>query len=244
MDVKKEQKESLTSGQIKGQYEKGRRNFDNVKSSGQDFHGFVLKGCSFRKADLSWSHFDTADLSGCDFTEANLMWSGIRNVNLRNTNFFKANVSYCDFSNSIFENTDFQKADLTATLLFNVNLGGAKTGGANMSWSATSIMQLDEAGLKFVLERLQQMGGQIPLELLTHIQLVVKKVHEKKEQLAQMKLAYGGPQAAGGEGTYSARIAALERDISALYGEFEGLYAKAFAYGGRGSGRKGVVYKK
>jgi hypothetical protein len=31
------EKELLTSGQIKEQYEKGRRNFDNVKASSQSF---------------------------------------------------------------------------------------------------------------------------------------------------------------------------------------------------------------
>jgi hypothetical protein len=224
--------ENLTSGQVKQEYEKGRRNFDGIKSSGQDFHGFVLKGSSFKKADLSWSHFDTADFSDCDFSEANLMWSGIRHVNLRNTIFFKANVSYSDFNSSIFDNTDFRKADLTACLLFNVNMGGAKIEGANMSWTATGILQLDEEGLKFVLKNLEQMGRQIPPELMTHVRLVVAQIHEKSRQLSELKLAYNLPgRTLEQSAVYSSSITSLQREITSLSNKFHRLYNEAIEYG-------------
>jgi len=227
----------ITASQIKQEYEKGRRNFDEIKSTNQDFHGFVLKGSSFRKADLSWSHFDTADLSDCDFTEANLIWTGMRRVIVRNTKFVKANISYADMSNSIFENTDFSNANLTATLLFNVNMGGANIQGANMTWAATSILQLDEEGLKFVLEKLQQAGREIPPELLSHLKFTVRQIHEKSKQLSEMKLAYITPGMARKEGAaYGPNIATLERDIATLYEQFEGLYTRAVKYG---SGVKG-----
>jgi hypothetical protein len=224
--------ENLTSGQVKQEYEKGRRNFDGIKSAGQDFHGFFLKGSSFKKADLSWSHFDTADLSDCDFSEANLMWSGIRHANLRNAIFFRANVSYCDFSNSTFENTDFRRSDLTATLLFNVNMGGAKIEGANMSFAATSILQMDEEGLAFVLKNLEQTGRQIPAELLSHVRLVVTQIHEKSRQLAEMKMAYNLPGRTREQSSaYAANITSLQQEINSLSNKFSRLYTEAVQYG-------------
>lgn len=212
---KEVKEEYLTAGQIRQQYEEGRRNFDAIKSKGQDFHGFVLKRCSFRKADLSWGHFDTADFSNCDFTEANFIWSGIRHADLRNAKFTKANVSYCDFNGSDVQNADFSNADMTATLLFNVNIAASTTKGANMSWAATSIMQLTEEGFKFAVENLRRIGMQIPPELLAHLQLLTVKLHEKKKQLAEMKMAYQVPGLGRKESSvYESNIGALEKDIS------------------------------
>jgi hypothetical protein len=229
--------EQLTSGQIKQEYGKGRRNFDGIKANQQDFHGFNLKGCSFKKVDLSWSLFDTGDLSNCDFTEANLMWSGLRQVNLENTKFINANVSYCDFSGSTFKNTDFKNSDLTASLLFNVNMGDANIQGANMSWTATSIMQLTEEGMRFAIEKLKQLGRQIPPDLLIQMELLTKKIHEKQAQLAEMKLAYVTPGTSKKEGsTYSPNISSAEKEISYLRDELGRLYTSAFQYG---SGVKG-----
>jgi len=238
-------KELLTTGQIKEQYEKGRRNFDNVKASSQSFQGFVLKGCSFKNADMSWPSFDTADLSGCDFTEADLRWGGFRRVDLRNTKFVKANVSYCDFTSATFEDTDFRSADLTASLLFNVNMGAAKIQGANMTWSVTSIMQLSEEGLKFVIEKLQQMGRQIPPELLSHLKLVVLKIHGKKDQLAAMKMAYGRHGLSDKDkSVYTANIAGLEGDINKLYGQLGAAYTRAVNYGVKKEGERKFGYVK
>jgi hypothetical protein len=228
----------LTAGEIAESYKSGQKNFDDIKCCG-DFHGFVLRGASFRKSDLSWSNFDTANLSGCDFTEANLMWSGVRRVDLRNAKFVRANVSYCDFDGSIFENTDFTDANLTASLLFNVNLGAANIRGANMTWTATHISQLDDAGLQLVLEQLKRMGRNIPPELLGHIELIVMKLHEKKKQLENLNLGYVQAAASDRGGAYDVRMKNLEKEISGMYNSLKTFYGKAVDYSMKGKKEKG-----
>ena len=223
-------KEVLTAGEIKKQYADGRRNFDGIKSNSQDFQGFVLKGCSFVKADLSWSLLDVGDFSDCDFTGANLTWSGIRRVNLRNTKFIKANVSYCDFDSSTFDNTDFSNADLTASLLFNVNLGGAILKGANMAWTATHISQLSEAGLKFVIERLEGMGRTIPPEILAKFKLITVKIHDKKRQLEAMSSGYAKAKSDESKISYAQRMKGFENEINQLYDSLQNLYTKVVTY--------------
>jgi len=88
-------------------------------------------------------------------------------------------------------------------------------------------MQLDEAGLRFVMKNLKAMGREIPAELLAHIELVVKKVYEVKAQLQDMAMGYAKAATSKESSAYQAKMRGLEKEIDTLYTSFETLYGKA-----------------
>jgi hypothetical protein len=239
-------KKILISSEILKMYKEGVRNFEGIKITAQDFNGVDLSGASFKKSDLSWSSFDNSTLVGADFTEANLTWTAFRRANLRNANFIKADVSYSDFSGATFDKTNFTNANLTASLFFNVNMGAAKLNGANLAWSATSITQLTEDGLRFAIEKLKQIGMRIPPELLAKLEVQVKQLHEKQKLLAELKPAYlTRVKGKEREELYSVK-AKLESEIQLLYSSIQTVYNQAVEYSTREAGGKRHVseYKK
>jgi len=216
-------------------YEKGERRFERIKPLDVDFSGHKLEGASFVGSDLTLCKFDDCDLTNANFSNCNLDWSAFRRAILRGTNFENASIKYADLSGAVMDSsTNFRNADLSQSLAIDTEIMGTKLEGAITTGLVTSITQLDPNELDEVINRLVAMNA--PTDIIMKIKSNLKKLHQLRETLQEIKADYfkGVVEGGGKSGVYGGVTAQeLEYQIGALASEINSLYGQAVRYAGK-----------
>jgi uncharacterized protein YjbI with pentapeptide repeats len=105
-------------------------NLSEANLSGANLSKAQLSKANLHKADLRGTLLRYADLSGADLSEANLGgdWpsTDLEGANLSNANLQKADLRRAQLDDAILRGADLSGANLSETILYGVDLAGAK----------------------------------------------------------------------------------------------------------------------
>ena len=133
-------------------YAAGERDFSGIKSwdshsdgidlSGADLSGnmmdevyfarSILKGVSFRNAELAQSCLNAADLTDADLRGANLIYTTFSSANLTNADLRRAKFHETSFDRANLTGANLSGANLARCIFWEANLTGANLEGASL----------------------------------------------------------------------------------------------------------------